>query len=184
MVEALTDEESVQPSDSIKKQILNLYNRDPRGWRVFVGRDPKGFSEVTITHPPHAWLLKEQIINPFRAVGLGVKLTLEEPKIFNDQLPHDFGLRPLSNRRMQEIVRLMERGQPVQDVMEKIMKTSPIPLTEAPSFGNIFAQGPVVVRQDALKGLSRNQRELDRRLDVELERLLLRKYPQTLLPYM
>lgn len=174
----------IQPSSVLKRQIFNLYNRDPRGWRIFVSRDSKGFSDVAVTHPPNTWFFKEQMINPFKVVGYGVKVKMENREALKDGLPYNFGLRPLSKQRIAEIAELMEREESVDAAMERIMKIPPITYSAAASHGSLFAQGPIVVRQDAIQGLSTNQKKLDERLKAELEKLLLKKHPQTILPYM
>jgi len=172
--------EELQPSDVIKKQVFKLYNADPTGWRILVGRDRRGFSDLAIMHPPDAWVLKEQIINPYTSVGYGMKLKADDLGAASSS-PYSFGLRPLSERRLKHIAELIERGGSLDEAMERIMRTPPLAYPAALSCSPIMAQGPVMVAQREI--LSHGQKELDERLRTELQRLLVKNHRQTIIPY-
>lgn len=161
------------------EEILRRYERSPKGWRVMVSRDRAGHRDVIVTHGTHVWLIKEHEINPFKSVGFAAEM--KGVKEEDTSLP-DFGLRPIPDDMLAE--GLEAEGDPSSflRILKEVLKQEPVSLSQAA--GLPVLQGPVVYSPRPLDLISRRSRELDVKLRSELERMLMRKYPQTIVPYM
>jgi hypothetical protein len=171
----------IRDAEEIRKEISARYDEDPKRWQVFLRRDPKGFYGFVVIKGEDLWLTKEEVISPYKAVGLGVKDRIEASGSLPDISPFPFGFRPLSQDRMERIIESMDKGEPIDDLMAKIMKSEPKPIHAIKT--PIVLQGPVVHLPRGSEFLSERQRRLDAKLREGLEKLLYRKYGQTLLPY-
>ena len=80
-------------SKKIRAKIEKDYNKDPEGWQAYISNN-KGHIDSIFVNEDYLYIIKEQIINPFKSIGLGVKrrisFDLKESKQIN------FGLRPVS----------------------------------------------------------------------------------------
>ncbi|MEM2901323.1 MAG: hypothetical protein QXO32_01115 [Candidatus Bathyarchaeia archaeon] len=161
------------------EEILRRYERSPKGWRVTVSRDRAGHRDVIVTHGTHVWLIKEHEINPFKSVGFAAEM--KGAKEEGSPIP-DFGLRPVPDDMLSES--LEAEGDPslFLRMLKKVLKQEPVPLSQA--MGLPVLQGPIMYSPRPLDLISQRSRELDVKLKNELERMLLRKYPQTIVPYM
>ncbi|MFQ6011802.1 MAG: hypothetical protein ACE5KG_06490, partial [Nitrososphaerales archaeon] len=84
----------VESSNEVRKKALSAYNRSPKGWKVTVTRDSSGFYNTIIVNEKNIWLMKEEIINPFKTEGYGIVETLDkEPEL--GASGSSFGFRPL-----------------------------------------------------------------------------------------
>lgn len=171
----------MKPAEDIKKEVLKRYDSNPSGWRVLVGRDRRGYTDLVISHDSDIWLIKEELINPFHSVGFGVRDKIVSLEAFEKTAPYTFGLRPLSERQMRNVVLALRSGRSPSKLLAKILRTDPIASTEIASPG--ILQGPVIHSAKGIELISEKQAELDRQLRLELERLLMRKYPQTIATY-
>ncbi|MGQ9543583.1 MAG: hypothetical protein ACUVTM_05820 [Candidatus Bathyarchaeia archaeon] len=176
-----TVEGKMQPAERIKKEIARLYDANPLGWSVLVGKDSRNFSQVLVSHGPKIWILKEEWINPYKSVGFGVRLEGGGELLKSDGL-QQYGLRPLNRKQIKELTNLMEREEDLREFLMKVIKSKPVPSRDARS--PLIVQGPIMATSNPLSLLSDSHRELDIKLREQLEKLLLRKYPQTLLPYL
>ena len=82
---------SIEPSNSTKKEIMNRYNKDPKGWYIFTGRDQRGFQDTVVIQGTDIWMLKEERINPYQTIGLSMKEEL--PDHFSRRGFNTFGYR-------------------------------------------------------------------------------------------
>ncbi len=171
---------SLNTSDQAKAEIIKQYNRDPKNWHIYVGRDRHSHHDIIVVHPTGTWLIKEHEINPFKTVGFAIRmgpgdLELEKP-------PISFGLRPVKR----DVIEALFSSAPDEGSLTRLvtgaLKTEPVPLDTFK--GGAFMQGPVLHTKDSTELLSEKQKELRTQLRDELERLLIRRYPQTVLPYL
>ena len=79
---------SLTPSDDSRKEIMERYNKNPKGWYVFNGRDSKGFTNTIVIRGREIWIMKDEMINPYKSIGLGIKDDL--PDSFPDLDLHSF----------------------------------------------------------------------------------------------
>ena len=147
---------------------------------MLVDRDPRNFSQVLISNGSQVWMLKEEWINPYKSVGFGARLpglaeSLKAP------VPQDFGLRPLTQSQMEELVGIMGKGGSPTDLFLQIMTSKPVASHDIKS--PVVLQGPIMASPHPLSLVSDKHQELDRRLSEELNKLLIKKYPQTVIPY-
>ncbi len=160
-------------ADEIRRELLKRYNSNPVGWRVLVGKDPKGYSDLMILHGSDMWLLKEFQVNPYESVGFGVKEKANESGALR-RIPstHPFGFRPMSLDQFSEIINAHQNGESAGKTISRIMENRPVPFpsTQSP----IALQGPVI--HTSAPVLSESQMELDTRLRSELESLIYRKH--------
>lgn len=174
-------DERMRPVDKVKREIARLYDRDPLGWSVLVGRDSRNFSQVLVSHGPKVWILKEEWLNPYKSVGFGIRLD-DGGELLKSPAPQQYGLRPLNRRQIEELAGLMEREEDPREFLMKVLKSKPVPSKDAKS--PLIVQGPIMATSNPLTILSESHRELDMKLREQLEKLLLRKYPQTVIPYL
>ncbi len=171
------------PAEELKRDILRRYNQDPHEWHVLAGRDQKGYYDVVVVHGSDTWLIKEQMINPLHSIGFGVKDSSVDQEIAKTQLPHHtFGLRPLSKQHVEKVTNALKTGQSLTGLINKLLKTRPVPFDELES--PMALQGPVIHNSRGIRTISENQAELDRKLRIELEKLLYRRYSQTVAHYL
>jgi hypothetical protein len=171
----------VQPAEKLKREIARSYDSNPKGWNVFVGRDNQKFTQTLISNSSNVWILKEEIINPYKSVGLGVKL-VEQVDSLKSVAPQEFGLRPLNQRQIKRLIDLTKKEKSPRDLLLGIMKSKPVSSNNIKS--PLILQGPIMTTENPLSLLSDKHQELDRKLNSELNKLLLRKYPQTVIPYL
>ncbi len=171
----------MEPAEEIRKQILRRYDSNPGGWRVLVGRDIRGYYDLLVSHGSDLWFIKEEQINPFRSVGFGIRDKVSDQETVEKLSPVTFGLRPLSKTQMTRIASALRSESGLSEVLSKFLKTDPVALSEVSSPG--LLQGPIMHSPGGIGLISERQAKLDRELRVELERLLIRKYPQTIATY-
>ena len=172
---------AVQTAEKLKKEIVQSYDSNPNGWNVFIGKDRRNFSQMMVTNGSHLWLLKEEWINPYKTVGLGAKM-VGGAEILKNVTSQDFGLRPLTQRHTEELAELIKKEESPRDFLLQIMDSKPVSLSDLRS--PLVLQGPIMASPNPLSLLSDKHQELDRRLGEELNNLLLRKHPQTIIPYL
>jgi len=171
----------LEPAEEIKKQILKRYDSNPSGWRVLVGRDRRGYYDLIVSHGSDIWLMKEEQINPLHSVGFGLRDKVTSLDAIEKLSPVTFGLRPLSDTQMTRIADTLKSGRGLSKVLSQFLKAEPISSSEVTS--PAILQGPVVHAPRGIGLISERQAELDRELRSELEKLLMRKYPQTIAMY-
>jgi hypothetical protein len=176
----MTDERVT--AEEARREILERYNRDPRGWRVFSARDPRGHYDLLIIHGSDVWMIKEHHINPFRSVGYGLKI---DDKGALSSLPSspDFGFRPVPQDKLEEVL----KGDPedsLKRLVEDIIDTKPVSLNSLTGNRGMIVQGPLIHYTRPIGLISQRSRELDLKLRSELESTLIKRYPQTIIPYL
>jgi hypothetical protein len=175
------------PVDSrrIRREIARKYESDPRNWHLLWGIDEKGHYNFLVGKNSTLWWLKEELINPLLSVGCGIRSRLEEDperKIFsNNESNPSFGLRPVPDEQLKKIISDLAIGRTPKMAIQQILSSEPKPLRELGT--PFFMQGPLYHMPQITDVLSDKQRELNAKLDTELERLVTRRYPQLEMSY-
>lgn len=158
----------VKPDSDVLEEITDEYNRDPEGnWKVAAFQDEKDRYDLYVVKGKKLWQVKTEFITPYKYIGVGGNTSTEE-----QEQGHSFGLRPLSPAHVKKIVRYARRGKIPAKLFQEIMRIPPVSSTDAPSESQIL-QGPVLL--SPLEGISPSQRELDRKLSFELDRLVFKE---------
>jgi hypothetical protein len=168
-------------SAKIRREIARLYDRDPEGWRVLVGKDRSGFYDALISHGTEAWQVKEYQVNPYKFVGLGSKL----PSVTSSPLipqEHPFGLRPIGVEQMKEFASVVDDPRSMTELAAKMLSSKPVSAGEALESAAIL-QGPILQSPRPLDSLSSAHTKLDERLRKQLRQLVNREFRHTVTPY-
>jgi len=168
-------------STKIRREIARLYERDPEGWRVLVGRDRSGFYDALISHGTEGWQVKEYQVNPYKFVGLGSRL----PSMPSTQLvpeEHPFGLRAIGLDQMKEIASVIDDPSSMSELAAKLLSRKTVSVREAVQSPAVL-QGPILQSPKPLEALSSSQTRLDDELRKELQHLIRKNFSHTLTPY-
>jgi hypothetical protein len=172
-------------SKRIRGEIAKKYESDPSGWRLLWGIDNKGHHNFLVAKDSKLWWLKEELINPLLSVGLGIRSALEadlERKVFSTKgSAPSYGLRPIAEEQMKRIVGDLTMGLAPRIPIQEILHSEPKSLRDLDC--SFLMQGPLHHVPQLTDILSDKQRELDAKLNSELERLVLKRYPQLALSY-
>jgi hypothetical protein len=168
-------------SAKIRREIARLYDRNPEGWRVLVGKDRSGFYDALISHGTDAWQVKEYQVNPYKFVGLGSRLpqVTSSPLIPQD---HPFGLRPIGVEQMKEFASMVDDPKTMTEIAARMLSTKPVSASEALESPAIL-QGPILQSARPLDSLSSAHTKLDEKLRKELQHLVNREFRSTVTPY-
>jgi hypothetical protein len=167
----------IKTVDEIIKEVMRKYNRNPKEWKVFAGKDKNGYYDLLITHKSQIWLIKSEQINPFKWVGYGVKQSIENDEKIKKFPSFQFGFRPLSQKKIEELSETLEDREKMSEFILKLLNTQPKPIHEIKS--PLVVQGPIVYSSKPLEIISEEQKRLSNKLKEELERLIYKKYSQT-----
>lgn len=169
-------------STKIRREIARLYDKDPQGWNVLVGKDKAGFYDALISHGSEAWQVKEYQVNPYKFVGLGSRL----PNAPTHPLPmkdYPFGLRPIGMDQMKELASLIDDDpRAISEIAAKVLTEKPVSSREAIESPAIL-QGPILQSNNPLEALSSAHNRLDEKLRKDLQRMVRRDYRHTFTPY-
>lgn len=167
----------IKDSSLLKRKILSMYEKDPRGWRVFIGRDVRGYYDVLIVHGEKAWLIKEEQISPYKTIGVGTEIPLEDKSLI--KYPYSFGFRPVPNSN--KLLKVLARGEDYTPHLIKLLRREPLPLSQINT--KVILQGPFIYSRKISNLLSEKQLELDLKLRAELMKLIAKKYTHRLTMY-
>ena len=174
------------PIDSMKirREIARRYESDPKNWRMQWSIDEKGHYNLLVEKDSTLWWLKEEMLNPLLSVGCGIRSPLDkdlERKVFDEKSDPSFGLRPVGEEQLKRIITDLEIGRAPNLPVQQILHSEPKPLRELGT--PFFMQGPLYQLPKLTDVLSDKQKELNSKLNMELERLVLRRYPQLTMSY-
>ena len=168
-------------STKIKREIIRLYDKDPQGWNVLVGRDKAGFYDILFSHGTKAWQIKEYQVNPYKFVGLGAKLrNVPEPDLPTPNYP--FGLRAISPDLIKELTGAMEDMRVMDQITSRLLTERTVRSSEAVQSPAIL-QGPIFQSNHPLDTLSSAHSKLDEKLRKDLQRIVNREFRHTITPY-
>ena len=157
----------MKTAEQVKKEVSRRYNKDPEGWKAWATKDFQHNIHWVFQHDHNLWMIKEYIVNPYKTIGVGGRTkdnsALENPGYLS------FGLRPIPERTALEILE-------IDDPQLRALKTAKIMIALPPlPFDRIqedyILQGPIILTPRNLEDLSYKQKVLQRKLDIELNRL-------------
>lgn len=166
---------SVEPVESLMRRVMAQYNRRPEGWSVLT--DLRG--NVLILGPESGYRLKLIEVNPQEHTGVGVRVGgLEEVRRIVEGTP-SYGLRPLSSRETRELLNAIHREDAIPNrLIERLLGMKPVPTSELEERGpKAILSGPIIAHPD-LSAISEGQRQLERKLALEADKLFRKKYPE------
>ena len=169
-------------SAKIRREIARLYDRDPQGWSVLVGKDRSGFFDALISHGREGWQVKEYQVNPYKFVGLGSRLpSLGSHPLSAGEYP--FGLRSIDLNEMKDLADIIDDPRALSDLASKLLSRKPVSSRDAVE-GAAILQGPILQSAGPLEAISSAHTKLDEKLRRELQRLVRRDFSHTLTPYL
>jgi hypothetical protein len=162
-----------EPLDSLLKEILNRYNENPKGWRVFA--DAKG--NMLVLGPGTGYRLKLLSVNPAEFTGVGVDISMDEAQGMSLGVP-SYGYRPLSLGDVARLFSSLHQNAPVmRGLIDGLLGIKPVPTWDLKGESSRgVLTGPIIAHPD-LASISRGQRELDVKLTLEANRLFRARYP-------
>lgn len=162
-----------EPVESLMKKIIDQYDKRPDGWRVLT--DWKG--NVIILSPRVSYRLKLIPLNPIEYTGVGVKINgLDEIQRITEGVPF-YGFRPLSEEVTRELLNTSHQRRPIQNkLIEKLLMMKTVSTRKLQKKGlKAVLTGPVIAHPN-LNGISKSQRELEKKLTTEAYELFKKKY--------
>jgi len=165
-------------AEIIRRKLIEKYNRNPWNWKIFVSTDRNSFINTLVLHDEESWLIKEYLINPFKSVGVGARLS---PPRSNIQGKFNFGFRPISDSVIKRILEENDKEKRIS-ILNKVLSTKPMSLSNIKS--NFILGGPIYYApRSILEEISPSQRKLDEKLRRELNKILRKEYPHLFTPY-
>lgn len=164
---------SFEPIEKVIERIINLYNENPKDWRVLIDR--KG--NAVILGPEIGYKLRLIHINPQEYTGVGVKIQgLEEIQENLTNVP-SYGFRPLTKYRTKKFLdSIKNQDQTKEKLVRELFKISPVPTRKLQGETETILSGPIITHPD-LSLISKGQRKLEARLAMEAEKLFRLRYP-------
>jgi len=161
----------ISSSDEIKKKLLKEYNKDPKDWQHFLAKDNSGHLDSFFIHKKKIFLIKEEIINPLKSIGFGIKDDIDGIKLPDNAI--SFGLRPIQENMLKHLSDMSITKK--NNILNLLLSQNPIPSTAINSPAIIH--GPVNFSRNPLNDIWDGHREADSLLRNRLEEQLNRKYP-------
>jgi len=166
--------------EEIVQKVLSEYNRSPKGWHVLLTKSEGLGHNLYIFGPEGmtAMLKLESIYRP-NPIAIGVEVTDEMHglrQIVRRQT-HPFGIRPIPDGLMGKVLDSIRSGVPPRaDLIARIMESDPV--SQEAIKTQVAIQGPILHVPSPLpfEYASVKQRELDSKLQRELQRLLNERY--------
>ncbi|MFQ6135183.1 MAG: hypothetical protein ACE5KU_05150 [Nitrososphaerales archaeon] len=158
---------SIIPEEEIWAEFWRGYSRGPEAWRMYFGVSAKGYPELLITGEKESWLVRRESLFSGKP-GIGGRIAEDirmKPRI------EPYGFREIPRCYLKKIVAMIERSvDPVDEtkIITDILKQPPTTLDRIRSPSVI--QGPLVHSYQPLPLISEEQMELNRKLDIELDK--------------
>jgi hypothetical protein len=167
--------EEVLGEREIFKRFISNYDVSPKGSRFYTGISASGSPELMVTGREN-WMIRRDRYAPDRpGIGISMKNTVVEG-IAREY----FGLRPVADDDMNEIISMIARGaDPVvvmnymNSVADRVVrKQDPLGFKELDEIRpHAVIQGPIVLSERPLQAIIRGQSELDAKLKFELRKM-------------
>jgi len=159
--------------ERLRKIIFESYAKDPTGWSFVISPSQKyGYYDALVSGPQGAWALKIDSLFKPSPIVLGSPTEA-------DSLPRQTGPFPYGYRKLPpDLIPEMLRGDdhPANTNMASLLSVLKSK-TVVPEEGRSYAHGPFIFTSPESVGLSERQRELDDKLNSEMNRLLRYRYP-------
>lgn len=155
-------------SKNVLQEVIAKYNKDPIGWHVALERDARGRTVAFIQKDKSIWQIKTQHMSPYKSVSV-VGKTKDE--IFISKGMISFGWRNLSVPLMRKIRQdITTKGDLSKELLGEIESIDPQPVDDA--FKSVL-EGPIIFSNNNMAAISEKQKNLDKRLTKELDKLIL-----------
>jgi len=158
---------------ALKRRMLESYSKDPKGWSFVVSPSPtSGFFDAVVSGPDGAWMLKIDSLfkpNPM-VIGSQAEALQRRPAG-----PFPYGYRALPPDLALQLLGSEGAGSRDRTLAGflSVLRREPV----IPEEGKSYAEGPLVLTRRGNVRLSESQKEIDRRLASEMNRLLRLRYP-------
>jgi hypothetical protein len=162
---------SAESLDAFLQKVYDRYNVNPSGWKVFIGKDDKGYPTMLFFSQDEVWELKLDSFYKPEPLWVGTNLTGFEDKVLKKFKTPDYGFRPMDENKVKNIIELLSKRKTYpRKVMNRIMDIKPTSLNEiGPQ--KMVLHGPVI-HSAQLPIISEKQIDLDIKLRSELQRML------------
>ncbi|MBO3802730.1 MAG: hypothetical protein JTT11_02460 [Candidatus Brockarchaeota archaeon] len=164
----------LQPAEKIMEEIMKRYDKNPRGWRVYVGKGAGGYQNLLFAHDTGSgsqlFQIKQHYLSPYKTLGLGARMEGKQLPIAESQ---EFGLRPVPEN---EVLELFDEKLSLK-ILGEILSRNPVSISDASKASSLLS-GPIIHVNQPSFFISKEQEELDLRLRLELEKLLWKHYPE------
>jgi hypothetical protein len=171
-VNKVEDMSSVDSLDAVMTKILKLYDKNPQGWKILIGRDEAGYGSILIQTPEELWEIKVDSLWKPNPIGLGARIdkvgALEQ---IVGESPH-FGFRPVPKDYIKTLKEALENHKPIDDIIKSLLSQKPATINRLSGHGML--SGPVIYRPD-IPFISDKQLELDVLLRRNLNTMLNRR---------
>jgi hypothetical protein len=158
----------IKTDAEILDEITKAYNKDPEGnWRVTAFRCEKGRYNLYVIKGRKFWQIKTEFITPEKYIGIGGRTTAK-----GIEGGQPFGLRPLPREYVKRIVKDAKKGSISEELFREIMEIPPVATTDIVDESRVL-QGPILL--SPLSNISPSQKELDKKLSYELDRLVFKE---------
>jgi hypothetical protein len=159
--------------------LLEKYSKNPAGWYFTIGPSARdNFFDGLVYSPEESWQLKMDSVFKPNPIVLGAKVEAANRVINETPGIPSYGYRKLEPEALLSLFKQASEGDTrstPEQFLERFLKTNkPV----APLEKGSYAEGPVVFSNNKiLKGVSKNQKELDEKLAAEVRKLLRNSYP-------
>jgi hypothetical protein len=165
----VVDMSSIKSLDAVMAEILKLYDKNPQGWKILVGRDDAGYGSILIQTPEGLWEIKVDSLWKPNPIGVGAKIDkVGELEQIVGESPH-FGFRPVPKDYVKTLKEAIEDHRPVDDIIKSLLSQKPAAVNKLRSTGVL--SGPVIYRPE-IPYISDKQLELDVLLRRNLNTML------------
>ena len=155
------------PENVIISDFWKKYFRQPDGWRMYSGVTANGHPELLITGEKESWLIRRDSLYSGK---LGIGGRLEGDILINPRVD-SFGFREIPNRYFNKILSMNNKDIDQEEqskIIAALLEKPPTTLEKIKSQGVI--RGPMVQSPHALPVISKEQAELDNKLDIEMKK--------------
>ncbi|MHC1598454.1 MAG: hypothetical protein ACXQS3_06555 [Candidatus Methanofastidiosia archaeon] len=155
-------------SKNMLQEVIAKYNKDPLGWHVALDKDARGRTVAFIQKDKSIWQIKTHHMSPYKSVSVAGKTKGE---IFISRGTISFGWRSLSAPLMYKIRQdITTKGDLSKELLGEIESIDPQPVDDA--FKSVL-EGPITFSNSNMAAISEKQKNLDKRLTKELDKLIL-----------
>ncbi len=155
------------PENVILAEFWKKYYRQPDGWRMYSGVTANGYPELFITGEKESWLIRRDSLYNGK-LGIGGKL---EGDIMMNPRVNPYGFREIPTQYIDKIL-TMNKNDINQEEKTKmiaaLLDKPPTTFEKIKSPGVI--RGPMVQSPHALPLISKEQADLDKKLNIEMNK--------------
>lgn len=164
---------SVEPIEKISRRILAQYDKNPKNWTVLADRR----NNLLVLGPDGGFRLKVLPLGPNRQLGVGaeVDISTDLQEIMNES--SSYGFRPLSMEKARGLLTAIQQGNLERGHLKNLLGVSPVSTADLQKMRpEMILSGPVMLHPN-LSTISDGQKELEKKLRIEADKLFRKKYP-------